>query len=314
MVRKLSWALLGLVVALLVLPPLWYTAFPPPDPPPLPPPGRRVELPSGITLNVVEEGEGPPLVLVHGLPGTAYDWRVLQAELAKRGFRVLAYDRAGYGRSAARPEGAAHSISANVDDLETFLEVMSLDDATVVGWSYGGATALAAASEGSERMKRMVLVGTAGPTSPQAEPPDEPPAFIRFLYSDPVLAWRARVPPFTRALMVGATDAAFSGRPYPDWWLPSVEANFSRPETVATYKAEMFQPIDADGFAPDRIDVPTLLIHGGDDRLVPVAVSQYLSTAIPDARAEIVLEGSHMLPITHAPLLADSIEAFVRAN
>lgn len=312
--RRLGAILVLLLFAAIAAPPLWYTLFPPPASPPLPPPGARVVLPSGLALNVVEEGDGPPVVLVHGLPGTAYDWRVLSRELAARGFRMIAYDRAGYGHSDPRAENAPHSLPANVADLEQLIDALDLEDATVVGWSYGGAMALTAASEGSNDIARMVLVGTGGPDADDAEPPEGPPGFIRFLYSDPVLAWRSRVPAITNGLIAAASDAAFSGGPQPDWWIPTVTANFARPATVQTYKREMFHPIDGDAFEARRIDMPTLLVHGDDDRLAPVAVAHYLVSAIPGAEAIFVEGGSHMLPITHAPLLADMIATFIRGD
>lgn len=308
--RRLGIALLALVAAAIVLPPLYFSVFPTPAPPPLPPAGQRIVLPSGVGVNVIEKGSGPAVLLAHGLPGTAYDWRLLVDALAARGVRAIAYDRVGYGRSDPRSETVPHSISQNVTELEQLIAALELEDPTVVGWSYGGAMAVTAAAD-DPPMNRMILIGTGGPDSADAEPPDGPPGIVRLLYSDPVLAWRSRVPPITNGLIAAATDAAFSGQETPSWWLPSVAANFSRPETVQTYKKEMFHPIEADGFVPERIEIPTLLIHGDDDRLAPVTISQYLVGVIPNAEAMFIEGGSHMLPVTHPELLADVITTFV---
>lgn len=312
--RRIGIALLVTLVAALVLPPAYYTLFPLPPAPPLPPAGKHLVLESGLGVNVIEKGTGPAVVLVHGLPGTAYDWRLLIDELATRGVRAIAYDRVGYGRSDARDEDAPHSMQANIAELEEILRALDLEDATVVGWSYGGAMALSSAIDPDTPIRRLVLVGTGGPDSADAKPPDGPPGVIRFLYSDPVLAWRSRVPPISRGLVGAATEAAFSGQEQPRWFLPSVVANFSRPETVRTYKLEMFHPIDAAGFNPGAIDVPTLLIHGDDDRLAPVAISQYLVSVIPGAEAIFIDGGSHMLPVTHPELLADVITTFLQRD
>ena len=82
--RRVLLGLLVLVVAAIALPPLWFALFPvrPPD---LPPPGRLVEVAPGVRVNVIEEGSGPPVVLIHGHPATAYDWQPLMHELAARG-------------------------------------------------------------------------------------------------------------------------------------------------------------------------------------------------------------------------------------
>src|SRR5688500_4101468 len=130
-IRRILLALLLLVFAAIALPPLWFRLFREPAPE-LPPPGRRVALASGVGVNVLEEGAGPPVVLVHGLPGTAYEWRETSAALAERGRRAIAYDRVGYGWSDPRPD-AAFSVESNAAELLGLLEALGLDDVTVVG-------------------------------------------------------------------------------------------------------------------------------------------------------------------------------------
>ncbi len=87
--RLLGLALL--LVALVALPPLYFKAFPE-EIPTLPPPGRRIEVADGVFVNAVESGRGPTVVLVHGLPGTAYDWAPLTEALAERRLRVIDAD------------------------------------------------------------------------------------------------------------------------------------------------------------------------------------------------------------------------------
>lgn len=309
MLRRLLIVLAVLFAGLLVLPPLWYTIVGTPEPPELPAVGRLVPILEGQRINVVEEGTGVPIVLVHGLPGMAYDWRNLTHALARKGTHVYAYDRAGYGHSDPRPEGTAHTPPRNADELLALLDALGLDRVAVVGWSYGGVTAMLAAQAQPERFARMVLVGSGGPDSADAQPP-EPAALMRFLYSDPVLAWRSRVPAIGRGLMVAATSAAYSGKESPEWWLPSLQANFSRWHTLETYRGEMFT-IGGE-LTPASITVPTLVIHGDDDRLAPVAIGDYLAGTIPGAQLNRVEGGSHMLPVTKAGQLAEAIAGFVK--
>jgi pimeloyl-ACP methyl ester carboxylesterase len=271
-----------------------------------------VLLPNGAGVNVVAEGSGAPVVLVHGLPGCAYDWRVLAPELAGRGRRAIAYGRVGYGRSDPRPDGR-YTPQANAEELVALLEKLDARDATVVGWSYGGVTAILAAVTDASRIKRLVLVGSGGPDSPDAEAPEMPLA-MRVLYSDPVLRWRTAIPPLGIGLMKAASEAAFSGQPQPAWWLDGLRANFSRWDTLITYRSEM-AGVGADADAPDdfpadRVGVPTLILHGDDDRLAPVAIGRYLHSVIPGSELVEIAGGSHMIPITHAALLADRIAAF----
>ncbi len=300
-----------LVLAAIAVPPLYFAVFPAEAPPELPPPGRRLMLPGGVGVNVLDTGRGPAVVMVHGLPGSAYEWRETIREVAARGRRAIAYDRVGYGHSDARREGR-HTPAANADELLAVLEELNLRDATVAGWSYGGVTGMIAAQKDPSRIGRLVLVGTGGPDSPDAKPP-EPSAAMRAFYSDPVLRWRVMVPPLGVNLMKVLSAMAFSDQPQPDWWLEGLRANFARWDTLVTYREEMFgldPDADPGAFDPSQISVPTLLLHGDDDRLAPVAIARYLASVIPNAELVEYPGGSHMLPVTHADALAERITGF----
>ena len=310
--KKLLSGIVLLVAAVIVLPPLWYRVFPGGPAPELPPAGTRVALPDGVGINVLESGSGPAVLLVHGLPGSAYEWRNLGPLLADRGYRVLAIDRSGYGRSDPDPD-QDYSVTRNAKDVDALVTTLDLADVTLVGWSYGGATATVVGAMRPGWLGRIVLVGTGGPDSADAEPPD-PNAFMKFMYSDAVMRWRSAVPPVGRSLIEAISTRAYSGQPMPDWWVPGVVANFQRWETLTTYRGEMFGVRADDGYAPADIEVPTLLLHGDDDRLAPVAISRYLVTVIPGAELRETPGASHMLPITHADEMAEDIDAFIRAN
>ncbi len=305
--RFLRWFVLLLVI-LIAVPPLWFRLFPE-QPSDLPPAGKPVPLPGrDATVNVLDTGNGPALVLVHGLPGSAYDWRALQPELAERGFRTIAYDRVGYGRSSPRA-GDDFTVTANSDDLRALLETLQLNDVTLVGWSYGGVMSMQIAND--DRVGRIVLVASGGPSSDVDLPPD-PSAAMRLLFSKPVLAWRSAVPPMSRSLQAVLSEQAFSGTPQPTWWLQDLAANFQRWDTVVAYRSEIFADADSESLKIREIRKPALILHGDDDRLAPVAIGRYLSTAIPDARYVELPAGSHMLPITHATELADHVAEFSR--
>lgn len=299
-------ALLGLallVFGALALPPLWFALFPE-TPGELPPAGRRVAVGGGVHVNVLEQGSGPAVVLIHGLPGSAYDWRVLMPALAARGFRVLAYDRVGYGHSDARADGD-YTIAANARELLALVESFGLRDATLVGWSYGGSTALAAARADRSRIARLVLVGSAGPGDADRGPP---PA-VAWIMAGPVLTWLRAVPPLSRGLRAAISEAAFSGQPQPEWWLPDLNANFARASTALAYREEMRGMV---GPLPDPagLDLPVLVIHGHDDRLAPLAIAHELHRRASHGQLVVVGRGSHMLPVTHAPLLVEQIAGF----
>jgi pimeloyl-ACP methyl ester carboxylesterase len=300
--RRVGLGLVLVLAAALALPPLWFRLFRQ-VPPELPPPGRRVALASGVGVNVVEQGAGPAVVLVHGLPGSAYDWRATSAALAARGRRAIAYDRVGYGWSDARPDGA-FSVAANAAELVALLDALELRGVTLVGWSYGGSTAIAAAERDASRIARLVLVGSAGPGFERSQPPR---AVARVLFSAPVLGWLHAVPPLARGVQAQTSRQAFSDGPEPDWWRPSLAANFGRPHTPASWRSEGAALMDAPLPEPSGLALPVVVLHGDDDRLVPVAVAHELARRAPGARLVVVPGGSHMLPITHADLVADEI-------
>ena len=231
--RRLGLALLLGVLAALALPPLWFRLFREPAPE-LPPPGRRVALASGVAVNVVEEGAGPAVVLVHGHPGSAYDWRVLAPALAARGFRAIAYDRVGYGRSDARRDGE-YTFAANAREL-----LAAARGPRSARRDRGGLVV---------RRRHVDRRRAAGSLA------DRAPACWSGA-SGPVYRWAAAAAS-QRVAVLGARCSAWVARgsaglgggtsrderrgiqrrqPQPDWWLPSLAANLARsrhPPTTA---------------------------------------------------------------------------------
>lgn len=308
--KRLLLATLVLPVLLVVGPPLLYLLVPVPTYV-LPGADRTVPIRNGVELSLVDRGTGPAVVLVHGLPGSAHDWRATTEQLAGAGYRVIAYDRAGYGRSTSRLAGA-DTLQDNVRNLADLLTALGLDDVVLVGWSYGGAAVMQLAADEDPRIRGLVLVGTGGPDSDDATPP-EASTGMRLFYSTPALHWRRLVPPVGRGLMSVLSEQAFSGKPQPAWWMESLIANFSRWETVLVYRAEMFAPIDAT-FTPEKISVPVRILHGDDDRLAPVSIGRYLAEKIPGATYHEVAGGSHMLPVIHPGLVVGEVTALLRGN
>lgn len=309
MLRKILLALLFGVAAVLVLPPAWYVLFPEPTPE-LPPAGRRVEVAPGVGVNLLDEGSGPPLVLVHGHPGSAYDWARLMDALVARGHRVLAYDRVGYGRSDARADGD-FTVGANAAELNALLAAEGLRDVGVVGWSYGGATAIVAARQDPSRMARVVLVGSVGPG---IEDRPGPPAALVTLVARPALAWLRGVPPLSRRAQAGFLELAFAPEAMPEGSRSVVAANFARPHTFTTAGSEGRDLGGTADLDPAPIEVPILVIHGDGDRLVPFSVAETLHRRAPRSELWRVEGGGHALPVTRPAALADRIAAFVRED
>jgi 2-hydroxymuconate-semialdehyde hydrolase len=303
--RRALLVLAAALAAAVALPPLWFALFPPARPE-LPPAGRRVEVAPGIGVNLIEEGAGPPVVLVHGHPGSAYDWQALMRELAARGRHVIAYDRLGYGRSDARASGA-YTVDANADELLALLAAENLRGVVLVGWSYGGGVAIAAARRDPSRIDRLVLVGSVGPgIEGRSGLPPLADAFLRHVG----LPWLGSVPPLFQRLSADFLAGAFAPEPVPPTALAQMDANFARPHTLTSFRSEA---ADLDGTAdldPGPIARPILVVQGGGDLLVPRAIGEELHRRAKGSELWIVPGGSHALPVTHPRELAERIAAF----
>jgi len=304
--RRVLLVLVILLVAVVALPPAWYAVFPP-EAPPMPAAGRRIDVGDGLAVNAVDRGSGPAVVMVHGLPGSGYDWAPLTDAIAARGRRAIAYDRMGYGRSDGRRDGD-FTVDANANDLVGLLESEDLRDVTVVGWSYGGPISLMAAGRAPDRVGRVVLIGSGGPSSDTDAPPSIP-FFFR-----PLMIYVGLVPPIGVAMMQGSSAQAFSDGPQPDWWLPQLGANFAMPNTRYTYREEIAAIGASSDMGLENLPQPVLLLHGSDDRLAPLAIGEYLDSHLKRSELIVIENGSHMLPITHTDLLASRIVAFSELN
>ena len=121
---------------------------------------------NGVNLSYQVEGEGPPLVLMHGFSTGSYVWDPVMDRLA-RNFQVFRYDHRGHGNSGN--PGGSWRIQAFSDDLEAFLNYAGLDRVDLMGHSMGGRTALLFALQHGDRLNRLLLVGASG-SAPEGDP------------------------------------------------------------------------------------------------------------------------------------------------
>lgn len=304
--RRAALLVFILLLALLVLPPL---VAPGPNPAILPPRGRPVGV-GGAEVDVVELGQGPPIVLVHGLSSNVSDWATLPGELAARGHRVIAYDRVGFGHaSRPDPEPGRYTFESNARELAGLMDALGVPRAALVGWSYGGGIVQLLAREHPERVSHLVLLASVGPLV--AVEPTLLDRMVELPFATSILEWATSIPPLGDAIARGAVADAFSGEDaIPPGWLERTQAMLSLPHTLRSMVLEM-QRYDASVLRPEAIGVPTLVLHGTDDRNVALATGEDLARRIPGARLEAIEAGSHMLPATHPVALAESIHRFV---
>ncbi len=248
---------------------------------------------AGGDIWYLEEGAGRPLLFVHGWCMSGAVWQLQQRPLADR-YRVITVDLRGHGRSSAPQEGMG-GIDGLAGDLLDLVQLLDLRDLVAVGWSLGAQLLLTAYTRAARRFAGMVLVGatprfTAAPDFPYGLPVIEAQGMRLKIRRN--LA-RALDGFHQRLFVAGELDEATVG-----CQVAAVLADVVPPTAAAALDglealmgAEMLQEAT-------RVQCPTLLIHGEQDRICLPDASLWLARAVPDSR-RIVYPGCG-----HAPFLS----------
>jgi pimeloyl-ACP methyl ester carboxylesterase len=292
--KSRRWRLVAGIAIVLLLAPFWSPLLGL-APQPLPPAGRFVTV-DGYRINVIDEGHGVPVVLVHGLPGSAYDWSPLPERLQAAGFRVIRYDRVGYGYSDRRTDDAQHTLATNARELRALLTTLHLDAPILVAWSYGGGVAVTAAADNPDAIGGLVLVASIGPSAS----PGWQPAFVEWPRRWAVASGvPARI---ATALLI---RYMFRGTP-PAGFTEHALSVIGAPGVIHTWTTEE-RYMDGGGMHPERVTTPAIVVHGDADVNVPVAVGDDLHPRLRSSTMVRVPGGTHMLPNTHADVLVEQV-------
>lgn len=262
----------------------------------------------GIRTNYLAEGAGRPVVLVHGSgPGvTAYaNWRLTIPALAKH-LRVLAPDMVGFGFSE-RPEAVAYRLETWVDQLLGFLDALELPSASIVGNSFGGAIALRLAARRPERVDRLVLMGSVGVPFRLTEGEGLDAVWG---YEPSLENMRALLDVFAYSRELVSDELAEVR------YRASVQPGFQ--EAFATmFPAPRQRWVDA-MVTPDeeirRLPHETLIVHGREDRVIPLANSLRLLELIPAAQLHVFGHCGHWTQIERADAFGDLLAGFLTAS
>ncbi len=228
----------------------------------------------GTALRYIDEGRGPPVVFLHGLGASMYAWRKNLAPVAAAGYRVIAFDNRGFGFSDKPATGYDNASYARL--TVALLDSLHLPDAVLIGHSMGGAIAAEVAIAHPERVRGLVLIGSAGLGA------REPPLFRvgRWPLVGPLLfAFRGRG--LTERLLKAtyADPRKVSDADVDQYYAPVAEPEYGR-SLRAVLREFRF-----DGLAGrlDHIAVPTLVLWGEADRLIPITLGRALAAGIPRA-------------------------------
>lgn len=245
-----------------------------------------------LTVAYVESGSGEPLVMCHGNEADRRQYDGVRPLLAP-GIRALAYDQRDTGETVG---GLGRYTMADLgNDCVTFIEALGLDSAHVMGTSFGGMIAMQAAIARPERIRSLVLVSTVPAYDLFSEAAkglgDRSPEERRVFMADAILS-----PAADRDLLVEVT-ALLSGR--------TAEQSARRFAAMRTHDCR-------NGLG--SISAPTLVLHGSDDPIVPLAAAEQLADLVPAAALEVLPGLRHGLTVENREHTAQLVSEFVLAH
>ena len=264
----------------------------------------------GTEIFYKDWGSGPPVVLSHGWPLNSDSWEAQMLFLASNGCRCIAHDRRGHGRSTQTWHG--NEMDTYADDLAAVIDALDLREITLVGFSTGGGEVVRyIGRHGTSRVAKLVLVSAVPPFMLQT--PDNPagvPIEVFDGIRDGSIADRSQLyhdladGPFFGNNRDGA-DVSHGIRDA--FWLQGMQAGHRNAyECIAAFSATDFRPDLA------KVDVPTLVIHGDDDQVVPFSVGGQSSAALIDGAELKVYPGApHGITDTHKEQLGTDLLAFI---
>jgi non-heme chloroperoxidase len=266
----------------------------------------------GTRLFYKDWGQGQPVVFSHGWPLSSDDWDPQLFFFASRGYRVIAHDRRGHGRSDQTWGG--HDMDTYADDLAALTEALDLRDAIHIGHSTGGGgVARYLGRHGSRRVAKVVLIGAVTPI--MVESPNNPGGLPREVFDGFRAALLADRAQFFREVPAGPfygfnrPDAKVSQGLIDNWWRQGMMAGVKAAHDCILAFSET-------DFTEDlkRIDVPTLILHGDDDQVVQVGGSALLAHKLVKGSVLKVYPGfDHGMCATHHTEVNADLLAFIKS-
>lgn len=266
----------------------------------------------GAGIYYKDWGKGQPIVFSHGWPLTADDWDGQMMFFGQQGYRVIAHDRRGHGRSSQTWDG--NDMDTYADDLATLFEALDLKDAIMVGHSTGGGeVARYLGRHGSKRVAKAVLISAVPPLMLKTD--KNPGGLPLSVFDDLRAQLAANRPQFYKDITLpfygyNRPGAKVSEGVREHWWLQGMLGGVK-----AHY--DCIKAFSETDFTEDlkNIDIPVLVMHGDDDQIVPIGAAGLASAKILKKATLKVYPGfPHGMPTTNAERINADLLAFFQSS
>lgn len=255
-------------------------------------------------------GSGRPVVLIHGWPLSGPSWSDLTPVLANEGYRVITYDRRGFGQSGKPGAASSYDYDTLTSDLEALVTELDLQDASLVGFSMGGGeVARYVGTYGEDRLRSVVLAGAIPPCLLKDD--DHPDGALDLdtvagmqeqLRADPPAFFDA----FTTNFFSANGELKVTEEQRQDALALAAEADVhAAAECIRSWVTD---------FSGDlaKVTVPTLVVHGDSDAIVPIEVSgRRTHEAVPGSELVVIKDGPHGINTSHAEEFNRAVVGFL---
>lgn len=250
----------------------------------------------GYRIHYLVEGPagGEVVVLVHGLGGSAEDWRSLGPDFAHAGYRVYMPDLVGYGRSE-RPAGFSYSVRDEAKIVTGFIDALGLKSVNLGGWSMGGWIVQLVAGEQPWRIKRLMLFDSAG------------------LHIEP--DWDTRLFTPTSAAQLDQLDALLMPHPpaVPEFVARDIlRVSAGRGWVIQRAMASMLTGRDVTDSLLPQLKMPVLIAWGSEDRITPLSQGETMHRLVPQSVMDVAAGCGHLAPLECSAQLWPRLEEFVK--